>query len=126
MVLVTTEDAWVDGKFGKIEENEEGNNGRTILCEFRHWTGVYGVTPELEEVSAKDPLARESWVQAVAKVMPPVTAWEQERWDIRVVPSFESPEEDEDEAEEEEEDAEWNRKLVEFCEQPQPDNESGE
>lgn len=94
---VIGEDVWVDEKFGKLEQNEGENNGRTILCEFRHWNGIYDATPELEEVSAKDPLARESWVQAVAGAMPPVTAWEQERWDIRVVPCFEIPEEDEDE-----------------------------
>ncbi len=58
--MVITEDAWVDGKFGKLEQKE---NGRTILCELRHWTGIYDATTELEEASAKDPLARESWAQ---------------------------------------------------------------
>ncbi|KAK8122174.1 hypothetical protein PG984_010844 [Apiospora sp. TS-2023a] len=85
---VLTEDHWVESKFGKLEETQEDLQGRTIFCELRHWPHSLGVTPEDEEASATDPQARESWDQAVAQVMPPVTAWEQERWDIREVPRF--------------------------------------
>ncbi|KAI1741117.1 hypothetical protein F4680DRAFT_417269 [Xylaria scruposa] len=103
---VLTEDAWVDKKFGQ----KEGDSGRTIICEFRTWKGNYDATPELEELSAKDPLARESWAQAVARVMPPVTAWVQERWDLRVYKLY-SPEDEELEPE----DPEYERQIAEFC-----------
>ncbi|KAK8086179.1 hypothetical protein PG994_001153 [Apiospora phragmitis] len=92
---VLTEDHWVESKFGKLEKThedlQEDPQGRTIICEFRLWPHSWGVTPEHEEASATDSQARESWGQAVAQVMPPVTAWEQERWDIREVPRFYPP-----------------------------------
>ncbi|KAK3306282.1 uncharacterized protein B0T15DRAFT_551952 [Chaetomium strumarium] len=87
---VLAEDGWVESKFGKKSEPDQD---RTVICEFHRWPREWGVTPEHEEASAADPQARESWNEAVAKVMPPVTAWVQERWDIRKVPLFD-PEED--------------------------------
>jgi hypothetical protein len=36
------------------------------------------------------------WVKAVAKAMPPVEAWEQERWDIEVAPCCLDSDDDED------------------------------
>ncbi|GAW12856.1 hypothetical protein ANO14919_022270 [Xylariales sp. No.14919] len=91
---VRTEDHWVEKTLGKLENNnQDDENGRTVICEFRLWPRSYNVTPEHEESSAKDPLARESWAQALANVMPPVTAWEQERWDIQGIPRFYPPEE---------------------------------
>lgn len=80
------EDGWVESKFGKLEQAQEDTQCRTVICEFHLWSGEWGPTPEHEEASATDPQARESWNEAVAKVMPPVTAWVQERWDIRRVP----------------------------------------
>lgn len=77
-----TEDHWVESKFEKLEETQKDLQGRTVLCEFRLWLHPWGVTPENEEVSATNPQARESWDQAVARVITPVAAWEQERWDI--------------------------------------------
>ncbi|KAK4040387.1 hypothetical protein C8A01DRAFT_15754 [Parachaetomium inaequale] len=98
------EDGWVDRKFGKLEEqtaqDPEDDRGRTVIYEFHLWPRSCGATPEHEEASAADPQARESWKEAVAKVMPPVTAWVQERWDIRKVPYFED-DEDEEELEQE-------------------------
>lgn len=67
--------------------------------------------PELEEVSAKESLARRSWVRVMTRAMPPVTAWQHERWDIRVIQRFEPPEENEAE------NSEWEETLAEFCEQ---------
>jgi hypothetical protein len=102
------EDGWVDRKFGKLEEqtqdqdqDPEDGRGRTVIYEFHLWPSKWGATPEHEEASAADPQARESWKEAVAKVMPPVTAWVQERWDIQKMPYLE-PEEDEEEEEVEE------------------------
>ncbi|KAK9413172.1 putative ABM domain-containing protein [Seiridium unicorne] len=60
----------------------------TIDCEFRRWDGYGGTTQEREEASARSPEARKSWTQAVAKVVPLVTAWKQKRWDIQLAPSF--------------------------------------
>ncbi|KAI0380269.1 hypothetical protein F5Y04DRAFT_257813 [Hypomontagnella monticulosa] len=88
--------AWVDSDLYQL-----GN--RAVFCEFRRWikdTGdaaFNGATPEREEVVSKSPETRESWAQAVAEVMPPVAAWEQERWDIQAATHFIPPEEDEEE-----------------------------
>ncbi|KAI0394199.1 hypothetical protein F5Y17DRAFT_476007 [Xylariaceae sp. FL0594] len=62
---------------------------RTTLCEFRLWPGRMDETPEFEEALANDAQARASCEEAVAAVMPPVTTWEQERWDIRQIPRCE-------------------------------------
>ncbi|KAI1112061.1 hypothetical protein F5Y14DRAFT_423017 [Nemania sp. NC0429] len=86
------EDRWVERKFGKPEQTQDGDQGRTIFCDFHLWSPDYGASPEHEEASATDPQARESWAQAIARVMPPATAWTQERWDIQEVPRFYPPE----------------------------------
>ncbi|KAK3393389.1 hypothetical protein B0H63DRAFT_406578 [Podospora didyma] len=75
-----------------VEEGQGQDGGRTLFCHFFLWRPAFGGTPEHEEASAADPQAKESWRQVIARVMPPATAWEQERWDIRRVPRFESPE----------------------------------
>ncbi|OTA62821.1 hypothetical protein K449DRAFT_433738 [Hypoxylon sp. EC38] len=58
----------------------------------------------------------ESWARTVAKVMPPVTSWEQECWNIQLAPCFIAPEEDEREEEEDEglEDADYEQNMKEF------------
>ncbi|KAL7943680.1 hypothetical protein V8C42DRAFT_99191 [Trichoderma barbatum] len=73
---------------GQQTTAEESGNGQMVLCLLRQWDGYYGATPEREEASANHPLAKESWAQAVAKVMPPVTAWVYERLDIQLAPSY--------------------------------------
>jgi hypothetical protein len=82
-----SEDSWVESKFGKLEHTQDSEDtstqGRTVICEFHLWPPKYGATPEHEEASAADPQARESWNEAAARVMPPVSTWVQERWDIR-------------------------------------------
>ncbi|WYZ39454.1 hypothetical protein EsH8_III_001368 [Colletotrichum jinshuiense] len=87
-----TEDYWVESKFGKLDQTQENNEGRTLFFHFHLWPNRLGVTPEHEEASAADSQARESWNEAIAKVMPPAVAWEQERWDIREVLRFYPPE----------------------------------
>ncbi|KAI6089592.1 hypothetical protein F4821DRAFT_231379 [Hypoxylon rubiginosum] len=103
---VLAEDDWVEEKFGKLEQTQEDAQedvqGRTILCQFRLWPGLDKSTPTHEDVLATNPEVRESWNQAMAEVMPPVTAWAQERWDIRPVP--------------EHEDSEYERRSQEFRE----------
>ncbi|KAF9873209.1 hypothetical protein CkaCkLH20_09372 [Colletotrichum karsti] len=93
---VLEEDNWVANKFGNSDQTQGHSHGRTVFCQFYVWRRRLDVTPEHEEASAADPQARESWEQAIAQVMPPATAWEQERWDIRGVPRFFPPEPDVD------------------------------
>jgi hypothetical protein len=89
------EDSWVEEKFGTLEQDRQHGEGRTIICEFRLWPSVghSGDPAPEQEGSAANPEARDAWKQAVSKASPPVTAWEQERWDIRKVPRFPSEEE---------------------------------
>ncbi|KAI0400398.1 hypothetical protein F4802DRAFT_619866 [Xylaria palmicola] len=95
---VRSEDGWVETKFGKQEQMQDDDQGRTIICHFHLWRRDCGATPELEEASAADPQSRESWNRAVARVMPPVTSWVlQERWDIQAVPRPPEPEFDPEE-----------------------------
>ncbi|KAI1370243.1 hypothetical protein F4677DRAFT_438900 [Hypoxylon crocopeplum] len=117
---VLAEDDWVEEKFGKLEQTQEDVQGRTILCQFRLWPRPGYVRPAHEDATATDPQVRESWDQAVAKVMPPVAAWEQERWDIRKVPRFEPPEEGDPE------EPEFEQQLKEFREELRQRNESAE
>lgn len=81
---------WMDRDFWAPEEQAataENESGQAVLCEFRRWNGWRGLNAEAEEASAKDPLTRESWARKVAEAMPPVSAWEQERWDIQTIPA---------------------------------------
>ncbi|KAI0205633.1 hypothetical protein F4808DRAFT_409744 [Astrocystis sublimbata] len=89
--MVTGEDGWARDKFASVEGESKQEQDRAILCEFRLWPSRMDVTPELEEALAKDPQAKATWEEAAATVMPPVTAWEQERWDIWKIPRFEPP-----------------------------------
>ncbi|KAI1772792.1 hypothetical protein F4818DRAFT_425625 [Hypoxylon cercidicola] len=82
---VRAEDDWVEQKFGRPEQTQED---RTIFCQFRIWRPRLGHVRQTHEDSPTDPQVRESWHRAMAEVMPPVTAWVQERWDIREVPHF--------------------------------------
>lgn len=95
---LVAEDRWVWEKFGKPEQKMHQGPGRTILCHFFLWSPHHGgpeeheAAAENEKVVAADPQARESWIQAIARVMPPATAWVQERWNMREVPRFFPPE----------------------------------
>ncbi|KAI2471679.1 hypothetical protein F4781DRAFT_90218 [Annulohypoxylon bovei var. microspora] len=110
--------AWADGDRGLQAAAAGDGSARAVLCEFRRWNGYGGATPEREEAAAKSPRARESWARTVGKVMPPVTAWEQERWDVQLAPCFITPEEEEEVDEEKgEEDAEYERNMEEFLKQ---------
>ncbi|KAK3902811.1 hypothetical protein C8A05DRAFT_43833 [Staphylotrichum tortipilum] len=66
------------------------------FCHFHLWQPAFGGTGEHEEESAAGPQARESWNQAIARVMPPAMAWYQKRWDIRPVPRFFPPQPERD------------------------------
>lgn len=92
---VLSEDGWVEKKFGKLEQTQNDDQGRTVICQFHLWPRQYGATPEKEEVSATDPESRESWTRAIAQVMPPATS--SERWDIQDVPHPPKPEVDPEE-----------------------------
>ncbi|KAK4173149.1 hypothetical protein QBC36DRAFT_336371 [Triangularia setosa] len=105
---VLAEDNWVQSKFGKLEQALEDDS--RVICEFHLWPRKYGATPEHEAASAADPQARESWREAVAKVMPPVTSWVQERWDVLEVPRYEPP------YEPDEKELERRRKVQDFIE----------
>lgn len=91
---VLCEDRWVESKFGKSPK--KGREGRTIICDVRLWPsrGFYGDPAPESEGLVGNPEAREAWHQAVSKVMPPVTEWVQERWDVCKVPGYPPSEED--------------------------------
>ncbi|KAK1762007.1 hypothetical protein QBC33DRAFT_614563 [Phialemonium atrogriseum] len=59
--------------------------GQAVCYQFFRLNGN-GASPEREEASARDPGAHELWAKTVAKAMPPVEAWKQERWDIEEAP----------------------------------------
>ncbi|KAK0735981.1 hypothetical protein B0T21DRAFT_348106 [Apiosordaria backusii] len=116
------EDKWARSKFGELEKTGENIQHRTIICDFHLWPRKFGATPKHEEAAAADPEAKQSWNDAVSKVMPPVTAWVQERWDIVRVPYYEPP------YEPTEEELEHQRELDEFIEyhneNPEPETHS--
>lgn len=113
--------AWVNTDLlhlGQRVATEGNTTGRGVMCQFRRWNGYSGATPEREEASATNPLARESWAQRVETVIPPVTAWEQERWDINLVPRYVPPEDEE--RIDPEEDPEYEQNMKEFLEENLP------
>ena len=87
---VLMEDHSMEEKFGKLEQTQSqpqthtqgGVQARTIFCHFSLWKN-HRCSPEDEEILATDPQA---WKEELDQIMPPVTAWHQERWDIREVP----------------------------------------
>lgn len=94
---VLSEDDWAEKKFGGLEQAQDDDQNRTIICHFHLWQRRCGATPEKEEASAADPQSRESWNRAVAQVMPPATSWIQERWDVQDVPRPPEPDFDPEE-----------------------------
>lgn len=108
---VLSEDGWVEKKFGKLEQTQDDDQGRTIICHFHLWPRKWGATPEKEEASAADPQSRESWNRTIAQVMPPVTSWVQERWDIQDIPRPPEPEPDPEELSEYDKEQERRTKL---------------
>ncbi|KAJ3954061.1 hypothetical protein N0V92_009449 [Colletotrichum tropicale] len=107
---VLSEDRWVEDKFGKLDDGQ----GRTIVSHFHLWPWDRGATPEMEAASAADPEAREAWDRVIAQVMPPATAWVQERWEIRFMPP--PPKPDHDSGELSEYQKEKVRRLMSFRE----------
>lgn len=101
----------MEKKFGKLEQTQDDDRGRTVICHFHLWPRKYGATPEKGEASAADPESRESWNRAVAQVMPPATSWVQERWDIQNVPRPPKPKADSEELSEYDKEQERRMKL---------------
>lgn len=64
-------------------EEQGGKQHHAIGYHFFRWNGNDDA-PNWEEVLAQDPKARESWDKTLAKIMPPVNAWGQERWDLKL------------------------------------------
>lgn len=117
--------AWLDtgdtsvnrdiGQEGQHAATAGDQGGQAILCEFRKWSTYSDITAEDEEAWAKSPQARESWAWRMAEIMPPITAWKQERWNIRLTPRPVATQEEElVEEEQVEEDAKYKRE-VEDC-----------
>lgn len=78
--------AWADDHpQERPEAMVDTSRGQAMCYLLFRWNGN-GATPEREEASVNEPGAHEWWAKAVAKAMPPVEAWEQERWDIEVAP----------------------------------------
>lgn len=99
-VWMDTGENWVDADPEQLEQQGatvENSGGQMLFCQFRRWNGYNGATAEREEASANNPEARESWAQVVGNTMPPVTAWEQERWDLEAVPKTKEGKEEEEE-----------------------------
>ncbi|KAJ2965770.1 hypothetical protein NQ176_g10458 [Zarea fungicola] len=74
------------------QQAQRSETGRAIFCHVFNWNECFDGSNEVEALAAEDAEAKETWEQAAARIMPPATAWVQERWDIRVVPLFEEPE----------------------------------
>ncbi|KAK3689190.1 hypothetical protein B0T22DRAFT_513368 [Podospora appendiculata] len=73
-----------------------------VCYRFFRWN-AHGATAEREEASFALPGSSEMWAARIARSMPPIVAWEQERWDIEVAPGcIDSHPNTEDEEEEEE------------------------
>ncbi|TLD30348.1 hypothetical protein PspLS_01911 [Pyricularia sp. CBS 133598] len=91
---VLNEDSWVQEKFGRLEQTQEHDHGRAIFCHFRKWTTTWAddERQEREKAQSVEPRVKESWARTISKhVMPPVTEWVYELWDIRRVPCYDSP-----------------------------------
>ncbi|KAI1424012.1 hypothetical protein F5Y12DRAFT_754291 [Xylaria sp. FL1777] len=89
--------AWVDDEQQKQPTPADTAGQRQATCyQFYCWIGA-GTTVNEEEVSAKDPESYGLWAERMARAMPPVEAWVQERWHIKREPIDIDPEEEDDE-----------------------------
>ncbi|TRX89682.1 hypothetical protein FHL15_009432 [Xylaria flabelliformis] len=77
--------AWVDDGHQEQSAPVEIGPRHATYYLFYCWVGQTTSAVE-EEISAKDPESHGLWAARVARVMPPVEAWEQERWDIKRAP----------------------------------------
>ncbi|KAJ6786771.1 hypothetical protein PWT90_10923 [Aphanocladium album] len=60
--------------------------GWSVFCHVFLWTEGYEEPFQKEEAAMANPEATKSWKRLADFVMPPATAWVQERWDIQPVP----------------------------------------
>jgi hypothetical protein len=80
-----------------------GQEKAAVGYHFFRWNGN-DTAPELEDATTKDGKVKESWDKWLAKTMPPVSFWGQERWDVELAPCYRveaAEEDDEDEKDEE-------------------------
>ena len=73
-----------------------GDQEKAIGYYLFRWNGN-DASPVREEATAKDPKAKKSWHEMMAKIMPPVLYWERERWNVKLAPSYHSEPAGEDE-----------------------------
>ncbi|KAI1426994.1 hypothetical protein F5Y12DRAFT_739436 [Xylaria sp. FL1777] len=101
--------AWVDD--GQEQTTIANTSPNMAIC-FLFWRwNCQGASTEREEASVKEPGAHELWAETVAKAMPPVETWEQERWDIEIAPCYIRRVDDEEEEEEEEDTSDANARM---------------
>jgi hypothetical protein len=67
------------------EKKDLGDQETAIGYHFSRWNGN-DACPEREDATANDPRAKETWDKTLAKTMPPVSFWMQERWDVELAP----------------------------------------
>ena len=94
----TVEWAWPSAVGG--EQQDVGEQENAVGYHFFRWNGN-DAAPEWEDATTKDPKAKESWDETLAKTMPPVSFWEQERWDVELAPCYHVEPAEEDEEDEE-------------------------
>ena len=85
-----------------MREQDVDHQEKAVGYHFFRWNGN-DASPEWEDATAKDPKTKDSWDKTLAKSMPLVSFWEQERWNVELAPCYhvetagEEDEEDEDE-----------------------------
>lgn len=72
---------------GAEQQQDVGGQEKAVGYHFFRWNGN-DASPEREDATARDPKAKESWDKTLAKTMPPVSFWEQERWVVELAPCY--------------------------------------
>ncbi|KAJ3487208.1 hypothetical protein NLG97_g6458 [Lecanicillium saksenae] len=86
---VLEEDSWVEQNFGPAMPQQDYVS-RTIILHAFLWKEAFEEPYEKEAAAMADLEAMKSWQQRATEMMPPATAWVQERWDIRQVPFYDT------------------------------------
>ena len=107
--MALEEDRWAAEKFGAVTKREswggDDASSHAIFCHLYRWTGFSNHRKQ-EAAAAADFEAAEKRQNALAKAKPPATAYVQERWAIRSIPSLRTEEDVEYENAEKGEEAE--------------------
>jgi len=72
---------------GGSEQQYVGDQEKAVGYHFFRWNGN-DASLEQEDATARDLKAKESWDKALAKTMPLVSFWEQERWGVELAPCY--------------------------------------